>query len=221
MYFLATGTDLVTLFIGLELMALCFYVMVGFLRGDKRSNEAAMKYLLLGAFSSGFLAYGFSMLYGISGSTKLRDIAAAIAQRQPLGSDGLPGAGHHRGRTAVQDLGRAVPHVGAGCLRGRADHGDGVSLGGLQSRLHSRSCCACSTGPLRFGSREVWEPMLVRGRGAHPDRRQPGRHHPDQHQAAAGLQLDLARRLHAARPDRRQRAPASRASRSTSWSTRS
>ena len=45
MFFLATGTDLVTLFIGLELMALCFYVMVGFLRGAKRSNEAALKYL--------------------------------------------------------------------------------------------------------------------------------------------------------------------------------
>jgi NADH-quinone oxidoreductase subunit N len=56
MFFLATGTDLVTLFIGLELMALSFYVMVGFLRTERRSNEAAMKYLILGAFSSGFLA---------------------------------------------------------------------------------------------------------------------------------------------------------------------
>jgi NADH-quinone oxidoreductase subunit N len=81
MYFLATGTDLVTLFIGLELMALCFYVMVGFLRSDRRSNEAAMKYLLLGAFSSGFLVYGFSVMYGLAGSTKLTNIAAAIAQR--------------------------------------------------------------------------------------------------------------------------------------------
>ncbi|MBX5493927.1 MAG: NADH-quinone oxidoreductase subunit N, partial [Bryobacteraceae bacterium] len=65
MYFLACGTDLVTLFVGLELMALSFYILVGFLRGEKRSNEAAMKYLLLGAFSSGILAYGFSLLYGI------------------------------------------------------------------------------------------------------------------------------------------------------------
>ena len=81
MYFLATGTDLITLFIGLELMALCFYVMVGFLRGDKRSNEAAMKYLLLGAFSSGFLAYGFSVMYGLAGSTKLADITMAIEAR--------------------------------------------------------------------------------------------------------------------------------------------
>ena len=84
MFFLASGTDLVTLFIGLELMALSFYVMVGFLRTSKRSNEAAMKYLLLGAFSSGFLAYGFSVMYGISGSTKLADIAAAMEARGPF-----------------------------------------------------------------------------------------------------------------------------------------
>lgn len=84
MFFLATGTDLVTLFIGLELMALCFYVLVGFLRRDKRSNEAAMKYLLLGAFSSGFLVYGFSILYGLSGSTRLDRIGEAVAQRGPF-----------------------------------------------------------------------------------------------------------------------------------------
>lgn len=84
MYFLATGTDLVTLFIGLELMALCFYIMVGFLRTQRRSNEAAMKYLLLGAFSSGFLVYGFSVLYGLTGTTKLAGIAEALAGRDPL-----------------------------------------------------------------------------------------------------------------------------------------
>ncbi len=81
MFFLAAGSDLVTLFVGLELMALCFYIMVGFLRTDKRSNEAAMKYLLLGAFSSGFLLYGFSIMYGIAGSTRIRDIANAISVR--------------------------------------------------------------------------------------------------------------------------------------------
>jgi len=81
MFFLAAGTDLVTLFIGLELMAISFYVMVGFLRTDKRSNEAAMKYLLLGAFSSGFLVYGFSIMYGLAGSTRLSDITAAISAR--------------------------------------------------------------------------------------------------------------------------------------------
>jgi NADH-quinone oxidoreductase subunit N len=57
--------------------------LVGFLRSDKRSNEAAMKYLLLGAFSSAFLVYGFSVMYGIAGSTKLHDVAAAISVRDP------------------------------------------------------------------------------------------------------------------------------------------
>ncbi len=83
MYFLATGTDLITLFISLEFMALCFYVMVGFLRERRRSNEAAMKYLLLGAFSTGMMAYGFSVMYGLAGSTKLGEVAAAIASRDP------------------------------------------------------------------------------------------------------------------------------------------
>jgi NADH-quinone oxidoreductase subunit N len=81
MFFLASGTDLVTLFVAVELMALCFYIKVGFLRGEKRSNEAAMKYLLLGAFSSAFLAYGFSIMYGIAGSTRLADVAEAVAAR--------------------------------------------------------------------------------------------------------------------------------------------
>src|ERR1700720_282188 len=69
--FLACGNDLVVLFLALETMALSFYVLTGFLRRERRSNEAAMKYLLMGAFSSGILAYGFSILYCIAGSTHL------------------------------------------------------------------------------------------------------------------------------------------------------
>lgn len=79
MFFLASGQDLVTIFIGLETMAVSFYILAGFLRGDRRSNEAAMKYLLLGGMSSGFLAYGFSILYGLSGSTLFREISAKLA----------------------------------------------------------------------------------------------------------------------------------------------
>lgn len=81
MFFLATGVDLITLATGLELMALCFYILVGFNRSDRKSNEAAIKYLLLGAFSTGFLLYGFSLLYGLSGSTKLYEITAAVSVR--------------------------------------------------------------------------------------------------------------------------------------------
>src|ERR1700690_562995 len=76
---MAAGIDIVLLFIGLELMAISTYVLVGFLRRDRRSNEAALKYLLLGAFSSGIFAYGLSLLYGLSGSTNLIAIARAVA----------------------------------------------------------------------------------------------------------------------------------------------
>src|SRR5512146_2570203 len=75
---MACGYDVVLLFIGLELMALSTYVLVGFLRRDRRSNEAALKYLLLGAFSSGIFAYGLSLLYGLSGSTNLGVIGQAL-----------------------------------------------------------------------------------------------------------------------------------------------
>src|SRR5437870_806835 len=77
---MAAGFDIVTLFIGLELMAISTYVLVGFLRRDRRSNEAALKYLLLGAFSSGIFAYGLSLLYGLSGSTNLQQIATQLQQ---------------------------------------------------------------------------------------------------------------------------------------------
>ncbi|HVI07888.1 MAG TPA: NADH-quinone oxidoreductase subunit N [Candidatus Binatia bacterium] len=71
---IAAGFDIVLIFIGLELMAISTYVLVGFLRRDRRSNEAALKYLLLGAFSSGIFAYGLSLLYGLTGSTNLAQI---------------------------------------------------------------------------------------------------------------------------------------------------
>src|ERR1700680_3557519 len=71
MMFMASGYDLIVQFLGLETMAISFYILVGFLRHQRRSNEAAVKYLLLGAFSSGLLAYGFSLLYGISAMADL------------------------------------------------------------------------------------------------------------------------------------------------------
>ena len=80
---MAAGIDIVLLFIGLELMAISTYVLVGFLRRDRRSNEAALKYLLLGAFSSGIFAYGLSLLYGLSGSTNLVIIQRAVSAQNP------------------------------------------------------------------------------------------------------------------------------------------
>jgi NADH-quinone oxidoreductase subunit N len=83
MMFLGSGYDLISLYIALELMALTFYVLVAFTKRQKRSNEAGMKYFLLGAFSSGILLYGMSLLYGIAGSTNLDAIGKSLAGSAP------------------------------------------------------------------------------------------------------------------------------------------
>ena len=90
MILLSIGMDLITLFISLELMVISIYILTGFLRRDRRSNEAALKYLLLGAFSTGILAFGMSLLYGMSNSTDLRIIQSTLAQnRLPRPNDPL------------------------------------------------------------------------------------------------------------------------------------
>ena len=86
MMFMASGVDLITLFIGLETMAVSFYILAGFLKHNQRSNEASVKYYLLGAFSTGILLYGMSLLYAVSGSTRLSEIAAAVGTQ---GNGGL------------------------------------------------------------------------------------------------------------------------------------
>ncbi|MGR3761069.1 NADH-quinone oxidoreductase subunit N [Roseobacteraceae bacterium NS-SX3] len=76
---MASGTDLVIIYVGLELQALSVYVLVGFLKTNRRSNEAALKYVILGAFSSGLLLFGLSLFYGLAGTTQLQDLQAALA----------------------------------------------------------------------------------------------------------------------------------------------
>jgi NADH-quinone oxidoreductase subunit N len=74
-------TNLMLLLIGLEIFSVTLYVLCGLTRGRVRSIEAALKYFLLGAFSSGFLVYGLALLYGSAGSLDLADIARAAALR--------------------------------------------------------------------------------------------------------------------------------------------
>ncbi len=74
MMLMAAAADLVILFLGLELMSISFYIMAGFARRRSTSNEAAMKYFLLGAFATGFLLYGIALMYGSSGTTNIASI---------------------------------------------------------------------------------------------------------------------------------------------------
>jgi NADH-quinone oxidoreductase subunit N len=78
MMVMVSGTDLLTIYLGIELMSITLYIMAGLKRHEARSIEASAKYFVLGAFSSGILLYGISLLFGVTGSTRLSEIAAAV-----------------------------------------------------------------------------------------------------------------------------------------------
>ena len=79
MMLMTRANDLVIVFLGLELLSLSLYVLVGFLRHDQFSNESGLKYLLLGAFSTGFFLFGAALTYGATGTTNYNEIVLAIA----------------------------------------------------------------------------------------------------------------------------------------------
>ena len=83
MMIMASGLDLLSIYVGMELQALCIYVLTGFIRQERRSNEAALKYVILGSVSSGIFLYGMSLVYGITGTTQLTDMAAALSSGDP------------------------------------------------------------------------------------------------------------------------------------------
>jgi NADH-quinone oxidoreductase subunit N len=75
---MVAANDLIMIFIGLEISSIATYILAGYLRNDKRNNEAALKYFLLGSFATGFLLYGVAIVYGITGTTKLDQIREAL-----------------------------------------------------------------------------------------------------------------------------------------------
>ena len=77
MMFMASAGDFITIFVSLETMALSFYVLVGFLKANRKSNEAALKYFLLGSFSTGIFLYGVSLVYATTATTNLGLIGAS------------------------------------------------------------------------------------------------------------------------------------------------
>ena len=79
MMMLASGLDLITLFLGIEVMSIALYILAGYRRDSDTSNEAAMKYFLLGAFASACLLYGIALTYGATGSTNLLEIADTLS----------------------------------------------------------------------------------------------------------------------------------------------
>ena len=86
MMLMASGNELIVVFLGLELMSLSLYVLAGYFQRSMASSEAGMKYLLLGAFASGFFLYGIALIYGGAGTTSIPQIAAALTvdSKSPL-----------------------------------------------------------------------------------------------------------------------------------------
>ena len=85
MVMLAHAANLVTVFLGIETMSIGVYVMCAMRRRSRRGNEAAMKYFLIGAFATGFLMYGIALIYGAAGTTKIAQLAGALAQTKNPG----------------------------------------------------------------------------------------------------------------------------------------
>ena len=79
MVMMSSSRDLVSVFIALELLSIPAYMLAAWRKRDGRSNEAGVKYYLLGVFASGVLLYGMSLLYGVTGTTRLVDIGKAVA----------------------------------------------------------------------------------------------------------------------------------------------
>jgi NADH-quinone oxidoreductase subunit N len=86
---MAGATDLVVIFLGLEVMSISVYILAGSRREEIRSNEAALKYFLLGAFASGFLLFGIALVYGVAGSTRLEAITAHLTSHAAQGRETL------------------------------------------------------------------------------------------------------------------------------------
>lgn len=89
---MVSANDLIMIFIGLEISSIATYILAGYLRDDKRNNESAVKYFLLGSFATAFLLYGIAWIYGLSGSTNLTEIRQFLANRDLEKSMTLIGA---------------------------------------------------------------------------------------------------------------------------------
>jgi len=89
MMLMVAAVDLITVFLGLELMSIPIYVLAGFERVNLRSNESALKYLLIGSFASAILLYGMALVYGVTGQTDFAGIRAAFDATNPLALIGL------------------------------------------------------------------------------------------------------------------------------------
>ena len=167
MWVLVAAQNLVTLFLGLELLSIPLYVLCATEMRRATSLESGLKYLIIGSVGSATLLYGLAFLYGATGSTDFSGIAARDGRRHERSA----AAHRHRpehGRPGLQGLGGALPPVDARRLRGRPDAGDR-----LHGRGHQGGRVRRLPAPLRRRAARRQRRLGARARraGHHHDRR--------------------------------------------------
>ena len=110
---MAAATDLLVIFLALEILSLAIYILSGFGGRSKEGAEAAFKYFLLGGFSSAFFLYGIAFTYGVAGTTRLDGRRRHVASERQQRRAELHCDGSAPRRVRVQGIGGAVPHVDA------------------------------------------------------------------------------------------------------------
>ncbi len=131
MVMIASSRDLVSIFVALEFLSIPAYMLAAWRKRDLKSNEAGMKYFLLGVFSSSVMLYGMSLLYGVSGTTLLTGVESYLPGPRQRARHHARHRVRHR-RVRLQGVSGAVPHLGAGHLRGCAYADHRVPLGGVE-----------------------------------------------------------------------------------------
>ena len=186
---IAGSADLLVLFLGLELMVIPGYLLAGFDKRDALSTEGAIKYFLLGSFSSAIFLFGLAFVWGLTGSTRIADVAAQLApivQGQAALSAGLA-MGLAFLTTGVAFKIAAVPfhywtpdaYQGSPTpITGYLSVGPKIGAFAVILRVFAEALGAAPRGVAH---------RLLRPRGADDDAGQPGRPHPGQRQADAGL----------------------------------
>ena len=198
---MAAGFDVVLIFIGLELMAISTYVLVGFLRTDRRSNEAALKYLLLGAFSSGIFAYGLSLFYGLTGSTSLLGIRSGLVRLAAAHPDHVDPIAVIALLTVSVGLFFKIAAIPFHQWLPDAYEGAPTSVTGFMSVAVKAAAWAMLLRIFLWGLyplRTVYVPLADLRFDPDHDRRKSGCADPEQSETPVGILFHRARRIHAA-----------------------